>query len=349
MSEEAFKLPEQSDLEHHSAFQPGNVHPLSKSDTSNNVFGRFVQKVSLIFTKTPQTSELKLNGRIRELQTIADTVLFELLDFKKDIKEKIDPDLFSLVTTILDPLIKEAGREPPSIEKMDNTAKQVKVFSRYVDSIEKAKAWVEIGKTQTTKEALEQALIQQTAKEFLSRIDRDIQVIQDYLSHALSSLEMSEILKNELKESLMPGLSPKMLVLHQLKKLPADFSLSSFIQWRSNADRHREILFGEILHIIDSFSHDFLPSPQKETENAQAKAILNQINSLEERIGKISLEMGNTRQMDENQRKNFQVILERLEAEVHQLNTNLHLSPEHGEIIESFLETLLSLREDLSY
>ena len=52
--------------------------------------------------------------------------------------------------------------------------------------------------------------------------------------------------------------------------------------------------------------------------------------------------------LDENQRNVYFSMIERLELEAHQLNANLHLSHEHGERIENFLETLLNLREKLS-
>jgi hypothetical protein len=52
--------------------------------------------------------------------------------------------------------------------------------------------------------------------------------------------------------------------------------------------------------------------------------------------------------MDQTQRKAQVALLERLEAEAHKLNCNLHLSFEHGERIEQFLDTLIRLREDLT-
>lgn len=346
MDAEADKLPKKPDKEH-SPFSPGHVHPISQpTDFSPNLFSRFVQKVGLIFNPTSEINEVKLNGRIRELQTISDSVLFELLDFKKMVKETVHPQLYALILTIVDPLIKEVGRTPPMVERKDNTAKQVKLFSRYVDSIEKAKDWAELGKLNTDKGQLEQAIIQQIAKEFVSRIDRDVQVLQDYLEHALNSLDISNGLKNELKDKLMPDISPKIQELTELKTLPIDLSLSSFIDWRAHADHAREILFGEALHIIDYFSDEYLPSPKKEKESEQLKIINDQMKDLEEQISKVTVDI----QMDgdKGHRKVYLATIEKLEVVAHQLNGNLHLPAEDSERLDVFFEVLLRLREDLS-
>lgn len=344
MEDELHKNSETSDHFLHS----GHIQPIPESLT-DTVFSRFIQKVGQIFNR-PQSDNKKnrLSGRIKELQTMADTVLSELQDFKKRIERSVDPSLYTIVVAGIDSLMKEAGRVPHGIDKMDNTAQQVKVFSRYVDSIEKAKLLVEIGKANPRRPGLEQALMQQAASDFLLRIDRDIQVIQDYLSLALSSFEMSQMLENEIKEKLMPDLSPKILELQQLKTVPRDFSLESFIKWRSHSDHSRETIFGMALHIIDEFSTEFLPSPKKENENEDFQAITSDLNALEHKINRISRDMKNVH-FNEEQRKACMDAIEKLEDEAHQLNANLHLSSEHGERIENYLETLLNLKEGLSY
>ena len=282
MNDELDKLSEGSNLDQSSFMHPGNVHPKAETP-SDTAFSRFIQKVGQIFNRSQQGNRNQLSGRIKEMQTMADSVLKELLDFKKRIEKSIDPNLYSLVAAIVDPLVKEARRVPYGIDNMDNTAHQVKVFSRYVDSIEKAKIWVEIGKSNTQQENLEQALVQQTAGEFLLRIDRDIQVIQDYLSLALSSFEMSPGLEIEIKEKLMPDLSPKILALRQLKTVPKQFSLDSFLQWRSHSDHSREEIFDMALYIIDEFSNEFLPSPTKEKESEHVETLLSDLNVLEKK------------------------------------------------------------------
>lgn len=348
MGDDADKLPAKPDKEHLSAFSPGQFHPISDpTDFSTNLFSRFVQKVGLIFNPTAPVGDIKLSGRIRDLQTIANSVLFELLDFKEAVKERVHPELYALILPIIDPLIKEIGRTPPIVEKKDNTAQQVKMFSRYVDSIEKAKDWSELCKAASNKEDLEKAIIQQTAKEFISRIDRDVQVLQDYLGHALNSLDLSTGLKSELKEKLMPEISPKIQDLLKLKTLPTDFSLNSFIQWRSCADQSREIIFGEALHIIDIFSDDYLPSPKKESESEQLTLINEQLKVLEEEISKLTVDIKINEEWDDAHRKVYLAAIEKLEGIAHQLNGNLHLPSEDCERLDIYFEVLLKLREEL--
>lgn len=275
MDDEAHPLPAPSDKEHASMLQPGNVHPLSKNHLSPTTFSRFVQKIGQIFARTPSNNEVKLSGRIQELQTMAERVFSELVAFKKEIKEKVDVELFSLVVVFLDPLMKETGRAPPVIEKEDNTVHQVKVFSRYVESIEKAKSWVKIGKEYSSREELERAIIHHAATEFLLRIDRDIQVIQDYLNCALSDVKKTEAIKNKLSEYLMPDLTSKIAELDQLKALPEEWSLQSFMQWRVDADEAREGYFSDALHMIDSFSDEFLvPGKKRTSVNPQSDEVM---------------------------------------------------------------------------
>lgn len=346
MDNEAFKFPEKSDLKHPSTFQPANVHPLPESHPPfTTMFSRFVQKVGLIFFRTRETTDLKLIGRIRELKNFAHHVLFELLEVKKELKEKIDPALFSIVTMILDPLIKETGRDPPIVEKKDSRAHQVKIFGRYVESIEKAKEWIEIGKMNANRESLEQVIIQQAAKEFLLKIDRDIQVVQDYFRNALGPLGMPGLLESEIKDRLIPGLNQNILKLNELKILPNQFTLSSFIEWCDNSDKARELLFSSSLHIIDEFSEEFLPSPKSENEGEDFQVITETLDRLEEKIDKAALDIKCAGKIERNQRKVALVFLDKLEAEVHALNSNLYLSQEHSERIEGFFGRLLALRK----
>lgn len=350
MDDEAFELPKAPHLGRPPLFQPVIEGPFSQiSLSSQTILSRFIQKIGLIFKRNSETHEASLNGRIKELQTTADNLLFELLDFKHDIKEKVDSSLFSLVTTLLNPLIKEIGRIVPTIEKKDNKLQQIKILSHYVESIEKAKAWAKLGRVHKNKDQLEQAIIQQVAKEFLGRIDRDMQLIYDYLANSLSLLQLSNALKMELKDHLMPGVSLKIQELNRLKTLPLDFSLNSFILWRSSSDRAREIFFDDALHIIDRFLEPFFPLPQKEKECEYSADILRQLNDFDNRVGKLMMDIQNLGTLDENRRTACLSVLGSLEKEAHELNSNLRLSQANGERIEGFLETLLGLREDLSY
>jgi hypothetical protein len=204
---------------------------------------------------------------------MADQVFAELVAFKNELREKVDVELYSLVVVFVDPLMKETGKAPPAVSKDENTVHQVKLFSRYVESIEKANAWVKIGKEAGNREELERAIIQHAAKEFFLRIDRDIQVIQDYLNCALSGLKRTEVIKTQLSGHLMPILTLKITELDQLKTLPADFSLQSFIQWRIYADEKREQHFSDALHLIDGFAEEFDSGKKHTNLNSQSEEI----------------------------------------------------------------------------
>lgn len=324
--------------------------PSRKQKQADTVFQRFVQKIGEYF-KAPKTKvEHPLSGRISELQTSATDVLLELIAFKLKMEKDADNQLYAFVCTSIDPIIKELTRIQQLADRDGNAAQKVKSFSRYVEWIEKAREWVDFGKTQTSDEMLQQAVIEQTAKEFLGKIDRDLKIIQDYMSHMMNDLDLAEEIKKELNDKLMPGLKPTIQSLQSLYKLRPQknsLSLEAFIHWRLEADRDREDLYNKALHIIDTFAEEFLPSPVKEIETGHALASMTQLNYVEGRINEVAKDLDSIDLMDETKRKNYLTLLDLLDQEINALNGNLHLSHEQHERLQQTMESLSELRERL--
>lgn len=330
-------------------FGEGFTHSKKGDIGSESLFQRFFQKMGDIFKRPVQLNkEHPLSGRISELHTSAAEILVELIAFKQRMENESDPQLYSFICSIIDPIIKEVSRIQQSIEREGNTAQKVKSFSRYVDWIEKAREWVEFDKLRPESATIRQAVIKQTIKDFQTKIDRDIQVVQDYLNQAMGELDMTEEMKNELKEKLMPELSPSLRELYRLRQPEKELSLEEFIQWRSHSDQNREKLFGVSLHIIDTFAEEFLPSPVKEIETGHALASITQLNYVEARISELAQELEDDEPLDETRRKNYLDLLVRLDEEIHDLNGNLHLSHDQHERLQQSIESLVSLREKLS-
>ena len=256
--------------------------PVSKQAVETRL-GRFFQRVNQLFKREPP-KEVKLSGRIHELQTTANNALLELLTFKNSLEKQTDAYLFSQVCGVIDPIIKEMARIQKNREHEEAPTQQVKIFHRYVECIDKAKVWIELGNHLDDQKVIYQAVVEHTIREFHVRIDRDIQVLQDYLSQALHHIDWSEELKEAFTIQVLPGLRSDIERLEQLKQLPSDTSLQALTRWRAGADHARENCFSEALHIIDVFADERAPSPapMAERENEHSVQILVQLTLLEE-------------------------------------------------------------------
>lgn len=225
---------------------------LKKTETEATPLSRFFRKVSQLFSNHG-IQDGKLWGRICEVQKISEQTIHDLIHFKQALELKADPQLFSLVCALVDSIIKEIARMHTLLEKKTGTTVRVKLGTKYVELTEKAHKWIALGHNLEDLNLIKQAVVMQTVLEFQALIDRDAQVIQDYLNHAAEDLPLSQRLKADLKKKLVPTLSPILMKLYALKEVPQELCLDTLMTWRLASDQHRESLFTEALHTIDTF------------------------------------------------------------------------------------------------
>lgn len=313
------------------------------SPDSETRLGRFFNRINQFF-KRESTTDLKLMGRIRELHTLADQVLLDLKDFKSQCEKEIEPTMFTLVSNVIDSTLKEITRLQKALHDELNPATQVKIFKRYAECIEKAKIWISL-RQKLAKEVIQQTLIAHMIQEFHGCIDRDIQVVQDYLNHAVANLQDTQEFKAALRLELDEMLQEHLLELQQLKEYPLDISLESLSEWRSSADRSREHSFSAALHIIDSFSQKLIPEVLQEKNEEVTDKILQRLEHLEAQMDKLIEEGKETSALDDKLRKTLATMLSRLEEEAHALNGDLRFPQEHTQRMQQVLETLASLHK----
>lgn len=212
-----------------------------------------MKKLSQFFSINPILRKHKLFGRISELQKTFDDILHDLEVVKKSIELHADSSLYILMCSVVDPLVKEMTRMQKTLDLAGTTTHHVKCVSRCVECIEKARVWIELGSESWDEEKVRKVIIKQTVEEFQGRIDRDIQVIQDYLSHAVQDSSQPETARVQMKGQLMPTLSPILHKLYNLRDEQNDLTVDNLIDWRSVADEQREGLFSATLHTIDTF------------------------------------------------------------------------------------------------
>lgn len=227
-----------------------HFRPSHQTETS---LSRFFRKVSTLFSNKTRAGRVKLSGRISELHRTSEAMLRDLKSFRSKLEKKKTPHLFLLAAALIDPIVKEMTRLQKAIDSRSTATHQVKAVSRYVELIEKARTWVEVASGSDDPDMIGHVIIMQTIQDFTACLERDMQVIQDYLNHALESMTLSDVSKSELKKKLLPTLLPILLKLNTLKEFPQDLTIETLASWRSAADRKRESIFTEALHTIDTF------------------------------------------------------------------------------------------------
>lgn len=310
---------------------------------------RFFEKINRFFKREPLPEDLKLQGRIRELQTSAEKILVELLECKKALEKNSEPEIFALASTIIDPIIREIGRLQQVIDEHEGAAHQVKTVHRYIEWIDKARAWIDLGSNgHYQSHAIQQAIIAHTVQEFHARINRDIQIIEDYLLNSINSSPMSGALKEEIRKNIASTIASPLQQLDELKASPQNLSIDTLPQWRAQADEERGKCFGSALHTIDVLLSESTPGTVVEIESEHAMEILAELGTLESGIAELVEAIETLNNGEEGMTKKCLEALLRLEQQSHQLNGNLRLSQEHAERVQQAIDSLAALREKLS-
>lgn len=305
--------------------------------------GRFFQKINQFLKREESPVDLKLQGRIHELQTGADRILIDLLNFKNNLQDIAQPSIFTLVSNIIDPIIKDITYIQKSIEGHHGAAQQVKTCHRYIEWMEKAKMWIELGsRPELQEDILKEAILKHTVQEFHSRIKRDMQIIEDYFDNSFHEAEET---KEEIKNKVEIEISPYISQLKQLMVLPEGLSFDTLPSWRSKADHQREKCFGNALHVIDGYVGESVSKNPVEHESEHIIDILTQLSKLEEDVADLTMNMENVNIFDERILGVFKKELNRLDEVAHNLNTNLRLPHEHVERVQQAIESLNSLRD----
>lgn len=332
-----------------------NNTDLNLSDSKEKIevegrIGRFFQKVSSLFKEDSHHTDTDLSGRIHELQANIDEVLEKLVNFKDKVKKEIDQEFRSSIDLIINFLLRESVTIQNRVERRQGPTLQVKAIKRYVEWLEKAKRWSELADKEYNREVVYKVLVEHTIEEFYLKIDRDIQVLQEYLFNSINNLPYEKQEKSRVQAGLELQLAPYFQKLLVFKELPKGLSLElkSFSAWRLIADRSREKTFTTALHMIDQFSEDFFIFDSKEDgeksldsiEIEESTELTQKLRALEEAVSQF------LSSMEENKKINRSFIskLNSLEREAHNLNSNLRLSQNQVERVQIILDKFSSTR-----
>lgn len=311
-----------------------------KSDTPS----LFIRLKAFVFNRLSQVEDrseqpIPLTHRIHELEQSADEVFIQLNKIKESLVHVLDAKLLKSVHGVLTPMIKEVGRlkKIPVIQP-GNVDEQIQVVNRYHQWIDdKIRPWVQVFATQGhDRRAMISAVVQLVIQSSAENIDRDLQVIKEYINHQIVEFSLLPSDKKVLAELLQEALADPLRRLDDLRNPPKGLSIDRLNVWKSDVCHLREVCYNEALHVIDDVLHQVQPTVQ--IEDAHGKLIVNfkEIIDLEVSVPQLLKEVHLFREkssidfteVDRERLQEMRDVLFVLEDEASKLEDDLELTPE---------------------
>lgn len=292
--------------------------------------GKLKKRLKAAFQFFENRKVQTLTGRIHELNSHATDVWHAIEQIKVQFDPgghynvQDDPDLNIFLEAILDPLLKEAaslyqGLHSPSIPE------QAKAFKKFGLWLEKAKDWLHFFDRKRTKHEIVDAVVQHLVGEALIRIDRDIEVIKEYLHHQTAGLTSSQESQQALQKKLEESVAGQMLNLIALKKRPSKVTLEGLGYWKNQIDHYRQTFFDLALHTIDAAIENESPNRYSGEANEHLQEVISATTHLEWECNELLHEVQEGDLSDHVERNILRAHLLALSEETHSLMLDLRL------------------------
>lgn len=321
----------------------GGSDPIQvKIKVKTTLLDRFVERIksSFLFFQAKPETDIQLIGRIQDLKKRIFDVLSQLKSIKNKIKNDFDPELSKFIEAIIEFLLKDIERIEKSSERQTSVSQQAHSFQKYAEWLEKAKFWVTLCSQTKDKKNIQIAVVEHNINEVLDMIERDLQIIHDYMEHMIDNLSIDEKEKKLIFQTLETRLNPYIKSLKALKIKPSNIDLKGIIPWKAQVDKRREKYFDGALHAIDKIITDINPLSTSDESHDHLVDILSQIAYLEEEVPRIYQEIIESGTIDEIRRGVIRLTLNTLQEEVHQLNLDLRLTPELIDRLQTISDNL---------
>lgn len=297
-------------------------------------FSKLTQVVLRWLGVAPQqsTPSQHIKRRVHELKRIAQEVLFQLQEVEEDVKRGGDQELSTYVEQVVEPMIRDVNRIHRMTEKEGVAeSQQVQLLEKYSQWISTAKPWVHFFSTQGhDKEAISKAVVSQSIHISEELIDKDIQVIRDYQNHKFGEVQITEEQKGALKVRMEAVLEEPLMRLNALRRTPANLTVEQLEEWKSETNMQREECYNDALHKVDQMVQELAVQGQlPHHEEMREHQILNfeELADLEDSLPQL-LEMVNQEEITPKMGQKIKDTLITLEAEAHELEQELLLTPE---------------------
>lgn len=306
------------------------------------LFGRLVERLRETFNQPTREGEVRpLGGRVQENEAKrADRVLEQFLSVAQKLESKLEGDLVNHVQNAIEMIMRDFKRIQKRAAHSPEENSQA-----YRSWISKAKRWIELDAKGTDPVAIIDAIIKQQFNDLDELIDQDLRVIHDYEAHLLADLPISPEEKDRMG-GIYKQLKQHTEALIQLKEKPSLIELHCVSQWKESVDRRRNYHFDKALHAIDVLVAKLSPAESEaEKINEDLLPIVSELEFLQEAAFQLMQDASPISSSDDLSRKKMLISCLELQQRVHELNSNLHLTQELFEQLQSIQKDLLEVEK----
>lgn len=301
---------------------------VNSSPKQSGMIGRFIERIKGTFNQSEVRS---LGGRVQSDAIRADKILEQFLVVAQKLEERLDGDLVGYVQNAMELIRRDFKR----IQKRATQSPEEN-SEAYCNWIGKAKRWIELDAKANDPAVIIDAIIKQQFNDLDELIDQDLRVIQDYETHLLADLPISSDEKESMEKVIQKQLEQHISALAQLKEKPLSMELHCVSQWKESVDRRRNYHFDKALHAIDTLVAKLSPVSEVEEVNEHLASLISEVELLQEATTNLQQEViEGSSELDQMRKTSAE-----LQQKVHVLNSNLHLTQE-------LFEQLQSIQKDL--
>ncbi|MFA6915207.1 MAG: hypothetical protein WC222_02330 [Parachlamydiales bacterium] len=316
-------------------------------------FHKFIKRVRGLFTFLKTKKEINLTGRIHELDADAEVLMISLQRIKSYFDPagqyaigEDDPELGIFLEAIIDPLLKEADMLRQTLHS-SSVAGQAKIFKRFNLWIDRSEHWVDYFEKKRTKKELVDAVVHYLVGEALQRIDRDVEVIREYINHQVQSLPVDDERKRYLKQRIDSSVEVHIENLNLLKKRPSKITFEGIGYWKSQIDQCRQTYFDMTLHAVDvQIEEEFPEASNKEYSDHLQDSLLETV-ILESEVQEIADEVAESDLKQLTIVKRLLSHINALEDEAHTMLLDLRLDGDVISRAEDVLERLKEIKKQI--
>ncbi len=222
----------------------------------------YFNRIQQIFAHAEKPAQ-DLHGRIHEVAEDCQKLAEELIALKEKAVARLGPAASSHFNGVIEGFVKELSRIQRETERTHDLTHRVKLTNRYKEWTDEVRAWLSLESVFNQPRKINQSILLYNVQEYDKKIDKDLQVVEDYVRHALLECGEDEEGRARLRMQVMQQVEPLLEKLHQLKNFKTPTTLEELAGWRVSADHARGKCFSDALHAVDSVFNrtEFLDPP----------------------------------------------------------------------------------------
>lgn len=237
--------------------------PASNEGPKSHILRKIISFLPFFSKKEESNKENSLSGRLQiQMKHDGSHLVAQVKDLKrslsKELKKAGELDLLRLFEAVVDPVLHEYAH----IEKRlsDDEPVHDKTLDKYNNWIEKAKLWAAITTKPFDRDSLVRALLDHTISQSEIHIRRDVRTLQEYASHELHHLGLSELTLTAVASLVDREVSPHMdALIGLIETKPLDLKLENLEEWKRLLNEKRAIHYNDAFHAIDQVIQSLAP------------------------------------------------------------------------------------------